>query len=140
MTGELNVAVHALVYLYHKNMILASDALAENICTNPARIRKIMAKMKRAGFVDTKEGINGGYFLMRDADKITLKDICAALEADIIKAGWSSGDPEMECLVASGMSNVMGNIYSKLNKQCLDTLEMITIKDINDQLFMHKSE
>lgn len=140
MTGELNVAVHALVYLYHKNMILASDALAENICTNPARIRKIMAKMKRAGFVDTKEGINGGYFLMREANKITLKDICAALETDIIKAGWSSGDPEMECLVASGMSNVMGNIYSKLNKQCLDTLETITIKDINDQLFMHKSE
>lgn len=138
MTGELNVAVHALVYLYHKDTILASDALAENICTNPARIRKIMAKMKKAGFVDTKEGINGGYFLICKADKITLKDICIALEADVIKAGWSSGDPEMECLVASGMSNVMGKIYSQLNEQCLNTLESITIKDINDQLFVQK--
>lgn len=135
MTGELNVAVHALVYLYHKNTILASDALAENICTNPARIRKIMAKLKKAGFVDTKEGINGGYFLICKADIITLKDVCVALEAEVIKKGWSSGDPEMDCLVASGMSNVMGNIYSQLNAQCLETLNTITIKDINDQLF-----
>lgn len=140
MTGELNVAVHALVYLYHKNMILASDVLAENVCTNPARIRKIMAKMKKAGFVDTKEGINGGYILIREAESITLKDVCIALESAIIKTGWSSGDPEMECLVASGMSNVMENIYNKLNEQCLDTLNKITIKDVNDQLFMNKSK
>lgn len=140
MTGELNVAVHALVYLYHKNMILASDVLAENVCTNPARIRKILAKMKKAGFVDTKEGINGGYFLIREAGSITLKDVCIALESAIIKTGWSSGDPEMECLVASGMSNVMENIYNKLNEQCLDTLNKITIKDVNDQLFMNKSK
>lgn len=140
MTGELNVAVHALVYLYHKNMILASDALAENVCTNPARIRKIMSKLKKAGFVDTKEGINGGYFLICEASKITLKDVCVALEADVIKAGWSSGDPEMECLVASGMARVMGNVYSELNEQCLTTLATITIKDINDQLFMRVSE
>lgn len=140
MTGELNVAVHALVYLYHKNTILASDVLAENICTNPARIRKIMAKLKKAGFVDTKEGISGGYFLIQEAELITLKDVCVALDAEVIKKGWSSGDPEMECLVASGMSIVMGNIYSELNEQCLNTLATITIKDINDQLFMRVSE
>lgn len=140
MTGELNVAVHALVYLYHKNMILASDALAENVCTNPARIRKIMAKLKKAGLVDTKEGINGGYFLICEVSNVTLKDVCVALEADVIKAGWSSGDPEMECLVASGMARVMGNVYSELNEQCLTTLATITIKDINDQLFMRVSE
>lgn len=135
MTGELNVAVHALVYLYHKDTLLPSDGLAANVCTNPARIRKIMAKMKKAGFVDTKEGISGGYFLIRSGEEITIRDVCEALSDRIVKSAWSSGDPTMECQVASGMAKVMDNIYNQLNEQCLNMLAEITIKDINDQLF-----
>ena len=36
MDSSFNVAVHALVYLHHKDCLLSSEALAENICTNPA--------------------------------------------------------------------------------------------------------
>ncbi len=51
MTSEFTIAVHALVYLNHKAQLLSSEALAKNICTNPARVRKIMTKLKKAGFV-----------------------------------------------------------------------------------------
>ena len=63
MTSEFSIAAHALVYLYHKDTTLSSEQLAENICTNPARVRKVMAQLKRAGLVATKEGIDGGYLL-----------------------------------------------------------------------------
>ena len=46
MTSEFAIAVHALVYLNHKGETVSSEALAENICTNPARVRKVMAKLK----------------------------------------------------------------------------------------------
>lgn len=49
MTSEFAIAVHALVYLNHKGETVSSEALAENICTNPARVRKVMAKLKKAG-------------------------------------------------------------------------------------------
>ena len=48
MTAEFTVAVHALVYLHHRGGWLSSEELAQNVCTNPARIRKIMAKLKKA--------------------------------------------------------------------------------------------
>ena len=48
MTGAFSLAVHALVYLNHKATTLSSEMLAENICTNPARIRKVMSQLKRA--------------------------------------------------------------------------------------------
>lgn len=91
--------------------------------------------MKKAGFVDTKEGISGGYFLIRSGEEITIRDVCEALSDRIVKSAWSSGDPSMECQVASGMAKVMDNIYDQLNEQCLNMLAEITIKDINDQLF-----
>ena len=43
MNSDFCVAVHGMVYLYHKKCQLSSDELADNICTNPARVRKVMA-------------------------------------------------------------------------------------------------
>ena len=42
MNSEFIIAVHALVFLYHKQEVVASDVLAENVCTNPVCIRKVM--------------------------------------------------------------------------------------------------
>lgn len=56
MDGMFSLAVHALVYLNHKNCIISSEALAENICTNPARVRKVMAKLKKIRVCRNKGG------------------------------------------------------------------------------------
>ena len=56
MNIDFCVAVHGLVYLKHKNDMVPSEELAKHICTNPARVRKVMARLKRAGLVQTKEG------------------------------------------------------------------------------------
>ena len=41
MNGDYSLAVHALVYLDHRATHLPSQILAENICTNAARVRKV---------------------------------------------------------------------------------------------------
>lgn len=135
MTSEFTIAVHALVYLNHKGETLDSESLAINVCTNPARVRKVMAKLKKAGFVATKEGVRGGYSMAKDAAEITLCQIGDALNVDYIKASWKSGDPDMDCLVASGMAGIMDDIYGDLNQLCKEKLEQISIKDIDNQIF-----
>lgn len=72
MTSEFTIAVHALVFLNHKATVYSSEGLAENVCTNPARIRKVMAKLKKADLVKTKEGVDGGYLFHRDSREINL--------------------------------------------------------------------
>ena len=61
MKSDFSVAVHALVYLSVKGCTLSSDALADNICTNAARVRKVMARLKKAGLVGAREGSEGGF-------------------------------------------------------------------------------
>ena len=41
--SSFNLAVHALVCLSHSGRSLSSEALAENICTNPTRVRRVLA-------------------------------------------------------------------------------------------------
>ena len=56
MDSSFNLAVHALVCLSHSGRSLSSEALAENICTNPTRVRRVLAGLKKAGMVETREG------------------------------------------------------------------------------------
>ncbi len=135
MTSEFNVAVHALVYLHHKNRTVSSEELAENICTNPARVRKVLSKLRKADLVVTKEGAEGGYQFVLDAEKVTLGHVGDALELVYVSAGWKSGDTDMNCLVASGMAAVMDGIYGDLNAVCRRYLYKMTIHDVEGQIF-----
>lgn len=141
MNSELIIAIHALAYLDHvpyRNV--SSEELAESICTNPARIRKVMAKLKKAGLLQTKEGNSGGYVLNKCAQKITLASINEALQSAVVKSGWKSGTLNTTCMIATGMGTVCDELNEALNQTCLDYLQTITIADIGAQLIALKKQ
>ena len=135
MNSDFIVAVHALVYLNHKADIVSSEALAKNICTNAARVRKVMAPLKRAGFVTTREGNVGGYRFAGDASAVDLHVVADALNIRFVQSGWHSGDMDMKCLVASGMAGIMDDIFLDLDERCRERLAQISIADIDDRIF-----
>ena len=135
MTSEFGIAVHALVYLNHKARTLSSEELAKNICTNSARVRKVMASLKKAGLVTTKEGIDGGYSFSLSPEKVSLRRISEAVNACFVSAAWRSGDIDMKCLIASGMADIMDGIYGELDTLCKNRLEQISVKDIDQKIF-----
>lgn len=135
MTSEFAVAVHALVYLSHRGGSVSSEALAENICTNPARVRRVLSGLKKAGLVETKEGADGGYRFLRDPKEVTLGHIAQVLDVQFVGAAWRSGDSDMECLIASGMADIMDGFYADMDRRCHEYLQGITIADINQTIF-----
>ncbi len=135
MDGSFNLAVHALVCLSHSGRSLSSEALAENICTNPVRVRRVMAGLKRAGMVETREGQDGGYRLCAEPARLSLRQVAEAVEAHFVDCAWRSGDIDRECAICSGMAGVMDALYRQLNEKCAAYLERITIADIEKQLF-----
>ena len=119
MTGEFAVGVHALVFLNHKKTVVSSEMVAENVCTNPARVRKILASLKKAGLVSTKEGLDGGYQFSADASKVNLCMIADALGVAFVSSSWKSGN---------------------LEKNCREELKHITIADLEGQIFNNRKK
>lgn len=136
MTSEFGIAVHALVFLNHKQKTISSDVLADNVCTNPARIRKVMAKLKKSGLIQTKEGADGGYQFVLDPRDVTLAQICEAVGVRLVSSAWRSGDIDKKCLISSGMGAVMEGIYSELNGACMRQLQTMTVLDIDKKIFL----
>ncbi|MEG0157346.1 MAG: Rrf2 family transcriptional regulator [Anaerovoracaceae bacterium] len=140
MNSDFLVGVHGLVFLYHKKETLSSEVMAQNICTNPARVRKVMTKLKKAGLLVTKEGKNGGYCYSDQLGEITLAQVLTALEEVVVKNSWLSGDVNMQCLVASGMAEVMSKVYADLNLLCMNGLRELQIKEIEETLIQKEQE
>lgn len=135
MTGDFCIAVHALVYLNHKRSVVSSEMLAENICTNSARIRKVMSKLKKSGFVEAQEGHIGGYYIIRPPETLSLKEVLDALDEPAAALSWHSGSMDMECLISSGMAGVMDDIISGMNEVSREYLNTITIDIIDKRIF-----
>ena len=111
MNGEFSVAIHALVFLYRKGGPATSNDLAENICTNPARVRKVMASLVRAGLASSHEGRGSGYTVSPSAADTTLLQVLDAVGARAVDSVWRTGDLDRDCLISSGMEILPPNIY-----------------------------
>ena len=135
MNGEFCVAAHALVYLHHKGVPLSSEALAENICTHPVRVRRVLSRLRAAGLVASKEGEGGGYRFCGEAGAVTLLQVADALGIRCVELRWRSGSVDMECLVASGMGNLMEGLADDLDQRCRQRLAALTIADLEGCLF-----
>lgn len=135
MNGEFCVAAHALVYLHHKGVALSSDALAENICTHPARVRKVLSRLKAAGLVVSKEGEGGGYRFSGESAAVTLLEVADALDVRCVDLRWRSGSVDMKCLVASGMGDLMEQLVDDLDQRCRQRLAEVTIADLEGCIF-----
>lgn len=135
MNSDFAVGVHAMVFLHHKGENLCSEELAENICTNPGRVRRVLARLKKAGLVETKEGrFLGGYSCIKGRT-VTLGEISRALDVKFADLSWHSGNEDMECKVASGMAGYMDGICEELNVRCGEYLDAITVAEVEKKLF-----
>lgn len=138
MDSSFNLAIHALVCLSHSGRSLSSEALAENICTNPTRVRRVMAGLKKAGMVETREGLDGGYRLTADPATLTLRQVAEAVNTCFVDCAWRSGDIDRDCAICSGMAGVMDALYRQMDEQCAAYLSRLTVADIEKELFEHK--
>ncbi|QCJ42656.1 Rrf2 family transcriptional regulator [Bacillus sp. S3] len=131
MNSDFVIAMHSLVLLANLPDHMAnSETIAENVCTNPARIRKVMGILRKEGFVKTKEGIGGGYLLNCDSDKTTLSQIYLAISSGSLKPHWCTGDPEKECVISSNTQSVMDEIFVEAEQHMQAYLNQITINNV----------
>jgi len=130
MNSAFCVAVHALICLNRRQEQLSSEELARSICTNPARVRKIMAGLKRAGLVETKEGNEGGYRFVGDPAALTLDQVARALEVRFVSTNWRGGGVDQPCL------EVMDGLLEELDQGCRSRLSEISLAELDSRLYL----
>lgn len=135
MNSEFTIAVHCLVLLFHHPKQMApSGFIAENVNTHPARVRKVMANLRKVGYLTAKEGTGGGFILNCDIHRVNLAELYRMTSKGSLKPKWSSGNSQDTCPVAANIEDVMEQVYNQAEHHLEAFLETVTIDDIYKQI------
>jgi Rrf2 family protein len=101
---QFSIAVHIMAALGHAcgGRDVTSAYLAQSVNTSPSFVRRVLAKLSKAGLVDTARGKAGSCWLARDAKKISLRDIYEAVDgpkAFAIHAYAEQRDCKVSCRI-----------------------------------------
>jgi Rrf2 family protein len=92
VTARLAYGLGALVDLAAAGRPVKGVALAGRYGVSVGFLENILAELRRAGFVQSKRGGQGGYWLARPATEITVADVMRALDGGRVEADAATHD------------------------------------------------
>lgn len=130
---KLSVSVHILCMVaLRSSPAVTSEHIAESICTNPALVRRLMSRLRRAQLIRTCQK-RGAVGLGRPADEISLRDVFFAVEPERRLFDLHTGT-NTRCPVGAHIGEVMTDIYERVQTGFDSQLQSIRLSDILDKL------
>ena len=129
--GWFALAAHALALLARSPEGYPSAYLAGSVNTHPVFLRRVLARLVRAGLVETREGRDGGYCLARAADRITLAEVYRLMRAEG-PLPPSPAEPNPLCEVGSGIRAALGEVASRAEDRLVRELEQHTVAELSE--------
>jgi len=131
---QFPIAVHLMAALgYRSGRDTTSAQLALSVNTSPSFVRRTLAKLSRAGLVETATGKAGACWLAKDAKNISLLDIYRAVDAP--KAFSIHHYTEQKaCPVSCHIKAALARALGKTQKAMETSLDDITLAQIVSQV------
>ncbi len=129
---KLSVSIHILsVIALMEVQPITSEYIASSINTNPALVRRLMSRLKRAKLIktSTKLGVTG---LAMKAEDISLLDIFLAVEdhRDLFSI---HGNTNPNCPVGAKIEGTLKKLYDNIQTATEEKLSAITLADITKE-------
>jgi Rrf2 family protein len=99
-----------------------------------AYLEHLVARLRRAGLVESRRGAHGGYLLTRDPARITMAAVVEALEGQIapIECFAATPDSSIHCVRAGDPERVCTSklLWSRVREAIVQTLEETTLAEL----------
>ena len=127
-------AIRLLLCLGETGKVMTGGEIADQMKIPPKYLIKVARKLREIGILGTVVGVKGGYYLLKDLDKITLLEILRAMEPTT-RLNRCLEDDSYCSRGASGYCQVRKyyqNIQEDINKRWLSRSlkEIITFMDL----------
>jgi Rrf2 family protein len=128
VTSSFALAAHAAALLaFIGEEGATSSLIAASASTHPARVRRVLGLLVRAGIVRGREGAGGGYTLARPADEITLAEVFRATRGHGTLLPLHPQPPNAKCPIGAGITAALNAVDDELSAALRDALEHRTI-------------
>lgn len=136
ISSRFTVALHIFTFVdaFKDEYKVTSDFLASSINTNPVIVRRLLAKLKKAGLIKVARG-PGGIEVTRPLSEISFLDVYEAIETenktDIFRFHES---PNPECPVGRNIHNLLDGKLTAIQTAMKNEMRKYTIGDLSSEL------
>ncbi|MBE5759035.1 MAG: Rrf2 family transcriptional regulator [Clostridiales bacterium] len=109
------------------------SSIASRQSLSESYLEQLMAKLKKAGLVTSIRGAQGGYFLAKSSDEISVGDILRALEGDInpVDCIALTQDGKLKCKNSSLC--VSKYVWKRINDSITETVDAIKLSTLLEE-------
>jgi len=130
--ARLSGALHLLLHMAEFDGPVTSATLAQAMRTNPVVVRRMMAGLRREGYVRSERGHGGGWEIVCDLRTTTLLDIYRALGSPTVIA-FGGQDPASSCLVERAVEAELSLARAEAETVLLKRLGEITLASLSEK-------
>jgi Rrf2 family protein len=126
---QFSIAVHLLTAIASREGLVTSEALAGSVNTNPAFVKRTLAKLSKASLISAVSGKSGGCELAKKPKEITLLDVYRAVEAPSTFA-IHDYPAVKSCEISCNIKGVLGGVLSTAQRSFENDLSKTTVADV----------
>jgi Rrf2 family protein len=127
---QFSIAVHIMAGLaYRCDQDTTSANLAMSVNTSPSFVRRVLARLSKAGLVETATGKAGACWLAKDPKDISLLDIYEAVDAPRAFSIHCYAE-QKACPVSSHIKSALDKALKKTQKAMEASLDDISLGQI----------
>lgn len=129
-SSRFAIAVHTLALMASfDGKPVKSEYIACLVKTNAVVIRRLMCELSKANLIESQSGANGGSWLKRDAQEISLWNIYRAIEMGEVFALHSPSE-EANCQISCNIAEVLTDVQEKIDSSIKRSLNAISLADV----------
>ncbi|PKM56852.1 MAG: Rrf2 family transcriptional regulator [Firmicutes bacterium HGW-Firmicutes-3] len=133
LRAMIDLAIHSKENQVSIKSISERQEISENY------LERIIALLKKAGYVKSTRGAQGGYMLTKKPEQISVGNILRALEGDLNPVDCSLINDDKVCL-ESGLC-VTKFVWKRISDSINDVVDNISLQDlVNEQIEIDKSQ
>jgi len=126
---RLSRVLHVLIHMHLKGGKTTSDTIAQMLHTNPVVVRRMMAALRKAGYVTSSGGHGGGWVLTTTLDALTIRDVYDVLApTSLFAIGPAQDNPE--CLVEAAVNRCVEKEMRAAEEALLKQLAKVRLIDL----------
>src|SRR5690606_38348982 len=107
--------------------LMSSEYIAGSININPVLVRKEIAELKKAGYVDSKQGKNGGCYLLKDPKNILFDELFKKVYKESIFS-HAKNKPNLNCPIGRNINKNLSDLYVDLEVDLMNSLKKISLQ------------
>lgn len=127
---RLSTAAHIMMYLaWNEGDRVRIDDIAVSAAVNPSRLRQLCSLLAQAGYIQSFKGAKGGIKLACAPDKITLMDLCVAIQ-DLNFFALTPHRANKKCPIGAVIGSILDQLYEDYNNIFKEYLRATSIMDL----------